>query len=332
MPSSLGEWAATKLFGQSEEEKAARAKEFYQVAKENPGLGDLPADQFNSALQQYVKDRSFPTTTVKDVPSPEVRQNFGITHDEPNPSGGVPISVMPQTDVTQKVDQQSFPIQMGPGHDVYTENATTGELAHQPDIPNDAIIKPYNDRSYLLGGQDSRERIAAIQAEERLAAARLRAGAGGGRGGKTMSPQSRINMGTINRMLMASQPRLDTGTGQFITPTVPDELLRAGLAAAKAEGVDLSAYDIPEPTEPTAPTGIWDRVKAAGRALSGDTPSPSAPAGAPTADTSPAPVLPKAGGGQSDAEATAYLKSIGAKMTTANIAWAKKRKGAPGGK
>lgn len=322
----------TALFGLTEDEKARRADEFYRVAKDNPAIGDLSGDQFNSALQQYVKDRSFPTSTVKDVAQPETRYNVGPKYDMTNPDGGVPISVMPQTDVTQKVEPQSFPIQMGPGHDVYGLSET-GQFTHQPDIPNDAKIERFNDRSYQLAQELSREKIAQMNIEGRQGVAETRANAvrrGGGRG-TPMTPQSKINMGTINRMLMASQPRLDTGTGQFITPTVPDELLRAGLAAAKAEGVDLSAYDIPEPTTPEAPTGIWDRVKAAGKTLMGDTPSPSAPAGAP-ADTSPATALPKAGGGQSDADAVAYLKSIGAKQTPANVAWAKKRKGAPGGK
>lgn len=143
MPSSLGEWAAGKLFGLSEDEKRQRADEFYKAAKDNPAIGDLPGDQFNSALQQYVKNRSFPTSTVKDVAQPETRYNVGPKYDMTNPDGGVPISVMPQTDVTQKVEPQSFPIQMG-HHKDFVAPTSDGSYAIDKSLGNaeDAVVLP----------------------------------------------------------------------------------------------------------------------------------------------------------------------------------------------
>lgn len=341
MPSSAGDWIATKVFGLTEDEKARRAQEFYNAAKENPGLGSLPADQFNSALQQYVKDRIFPTTMVKDVPGPEVRQNFGITTDQPNPEGGVPISVLPTTEVNQEVNQESFPIQMG--QPTYNHNQETGDFTLASGVPGNARFensKPegghyaigYDDNGDVVsqtpikGNRDVSFRVGMDRTRRDIASLR---GSGGGRGGETA--EDKTNRATLAALLRA-MTKVD-----FMGKPVPVDprLIVAGRAAAEALGVPTDFLDgqdggatpetpIPPAEEPPRGAGIWDRLF--------KTPSSPVPAGAPGADTSPAPALPKAGDEQSDADATAYLKSIGAKVTPANIAWAKKKKGSPGGK
>lgn len=269
-----------------------REREWDQAVKENPDLApDFSA--YNQGKAEYVRTGQFPTSRPQ-----EVRTNLGLVEDVPNPGGGVPISVLPTTEVSM----QDVPIKRGSPS--YTFNQRTGRYEEAQSIPRGAEVRQFTPpaQSYAIGYDDSGRVVTQEPIEGdrdvsfRVGTLAARGAGRGGRGG--LSPKEQTWKLTYDKAIRALMPRYDI-MGKPIPPEIDPALLQAGVEAGQGLGVDttfleefLAAAQSPEnpfpaKAEPPRP-GMGSKVK--------DFLTGGPKAGAPKADTSPAEALPGAAG------------------------------------
>lgn len=280
-----------------------RKEEWDQAVKENPDLApDFAA--YNRGLDEYIRTGKFPESRPQ-----EIRSNIGLAQDVPNPSGGVPISVLPDTEVST----QDVPIRRGPAS--YSFNKRTGRYEEAPSLPPGSNVREFTpqEQSYAIGYDDSgnivrREpipgdrdisfKIGTIEAQndraEKGRAERAARGTGGrGRGGLT--PKEQAWKVAYSKAVAALMPRYDM-MGKPISPDVDPALLQAGIEAGQGLGVDTTFLEQflessrPEPF-PEAPAPEPEKPGLIKKAADFFTGAPKA--GAPKADPSSAPVLPR---------------------------------------
>lgn len=262
--------------------KDERRRRFDEYVAKNPEMGGQSQEEYNSALKEYIRTGQFPTSRPQ-----EVRTTVGDVQEVPNPEGGIPIRVLPTTEVSM----QDKPIMRGTPS--YSFNQKTGQYEETPvSIPRGAEVRQFkpDGQSYAIGYDDSGNVVkqTPIQGDRdisyRIGELASRERGRGGKGG--LSPKEQAWKIAYDKAVRALMPRYDI-MGKPIPPEIDQNLLQAGIDGGQGLGVDTSFLEnalsstqersaIPPP-EPEKP-GMWSRLFS-GTPAEDTRPADSSPAG-----------------------------------------------------